>query len=104
MPKKESGAFTLAPLHDRVIVKPIQKEEKTSPSGIIIPEMGDKERPMRGEVVAVGPGKYDEDTLIPMSVKVGDEVIFSKYGYDEVKVEGQEYLILSESSILAVIK
>lgn len=109
MPKAEtlSSAQTnspkLQPLGDRVIVKPVSKEEKTTSFGIIIPESADKERPAKGTVVAVGPGKTEDGTLLPMNVKVGQEVLFSKYGYDEVKVDGQEYYILSESSVLAII-
>lgn len=102
--KTSVGGFSILPLADRVVVKPVGKEEIASPSGIIIPDTVDKEKPERGTVVAVGPGKYDEDTLVPMTVKVGDTVLFSKYGYDEVKVDGIEYFILSEGSILAVVK
>ena len=94
----------ITPLHDRVVVKPADKnEEKQLASGIIIPETVDKERPYKGVVVAVGGGKYDDGDLIPMTVKVGDTVLFSKYGYDEVKIEGEEYYILSESSVLAIL-
>lgn len=97
--------ITLEPLGDRVVVKPADNnEEKVSASGIIIPETVDKEKPAKGKVVAVGAGKYDDGELIPMQVKVGQTVLFSKYGYDEVKVDGVEYYILSESQILAVIK
>ena len=93
----------LAPLGDRVVLKAVEAETTTA-FGIIIPDsVSGKDKPERGVVVAVGPGKYDEDTLIPMTVKVGDTVLFSKYGFDEVKVDGVEYLILSESSILAVV-
>lgn len=91
--------INITPLGDKVLLKPLSTE-KTSPSGIIIPDTIDKEKPEEGLVVAVGPGKDDEK----MTVKVGDKVVFSKYGYDEVKVGGEEYYILSESSILAVIK
>ncbi len=97
--------ISIQPLHDRVVVKPSEKnEEKVSASGIIIPDTGDKEKPAKGKVIAVGPGRYDEDTLIPMQVKVGQTVLFSKYGYDEVKVDGETYYILSESQVLAVVK
>lgn len=92
------------PLGDRVVVKPSEKEgEKKLASGIIIPETVDKERPAKGEVVAVGPGKVEEGKRVPLQVKVGDVVLFSKYGYDEVKIEGQEYYILSESGILGIL-
>ena len=96
--------LSLKPLGDRVVVQPAEKEgEKKLASGIIIPETVDKEKPAQGTVVAVGPGKYEDGKRVPMQVKVGDTVIFSKYGYDEVKAEGQEYYILSESSILGII-
>lgn len=97
--------LSLKPLGDRVVVKPAEKEgEKKLASGIIIPETVDKERPAKGEVLAVGPGKYDNGKPVPMHVSVGDTVIFSKYGYDEVKIDGQEYYILSESNILGIVK
>ena len=96
--------LSLIPLGDRVVVKPSEKEgEKKLASGIIIPETVDKEKPAQGVVVAVGPGKYEDGKRIPPQVKVGDTIIFSKYGYDEVKIEGQEYYILSESSILGIV-
>ena len=95
--------LALTPLGDRIVVKPAEKEEKKLPSGIIIPESADKEKPSKGKVVAVGPGKFDDGARVPMTVKVGDTVLFSKYGYDEVKVEGEEYYILSESGVLAII-
>ena len=92
------------PLADRVVVRPADKnEEQTLASGIIIPETVDRERPSKGVVVAVGPGKDDDGDLIPMEVAVGDTVLFSKYGFDEVKIDGVEYYILSESSVLAVL-
>ena len=96
--------LSFKPLGDRVVVLPAEKEgEKKLASGIIIPETVDKEKPAQGTVVAVGPGKYEDGKRVPMQVKVGDTVIFSKYGYDEVKVNGQEYCILSEGSILGVV-
>lgn len=99
------GDLNIYPLSDRVVVKPADGKEETSASGIIIPETVDKEKPMKGKVVAVGPGRVgDDNELIPMQVKVGQTVLFTKYGYDEVKVDGEEYYILAESQILAVIK
>ena len=96
--------FEITQLGDRIVVRPSDKEgEKKLASGIIIPETVDKERPAKGKVVAVGPGKYEEGNRVPMQVKVGDVVLFSKYGYDEVKIEGQEYYILSESGILGIL-
>ncbi|MES2225884.1 MAG: co-chaperone GroES [Patescibacteria group bacterium] len=94
--------LSISPLGDRVVVKPASGDE-VSVSGIIIPDTASREKPERGTVVAVGPGKYDDGALVPMTVKPGDTVLFSKYGYDEVKIDGQEYFILSESSILAII-
>jgi chaperonin GroES len=96
--------LSLTPLGDRVVVKPADKEgEKQLASGIIIPETVDREKPSQGTVVAVGPGKHEDGKRIPLQVKVGDLVLFSRYGYDEVKIEGQEYYILAESNILGVI-
>lgn len=100
---KTNTKLSLSPLADRVVVQPVTREEKTL-SGIIIPDTAKPEKPERGTVVAVGPGKVgDDNERIPMSVSVGDTVIFSKYGYDEVKIDGTEYYILSESSVLAII-
>lgn len=96
----------IMPLGDRVLLKPLSPEEAgvKLPSGIIIPETIDKEKPEQGTVVAIGPGKRDESgKLIPLSVKVGDKVVFSKYGYDEVKVGGVEYYVVKEENILAVL-
>ncbi|MHB0865388.1 MAG: co-chaperone GroES [Minisyncoccota bacterium] len=96
--------LSLTPLGDKIVVQPVKKEgEKKLASGIIIPETVDKEKPAQGTVVAIGPGKYENGVLIPMQVKVGNLVIFSKYGYDEVKIEGEEYYILSESNVLGIV-
>ena len=89
----------LKPLGDRVIVE-VLEEEDVSYSGIVLPDTA-KEKPQRGKVVAVGPGRYEDGELVPLDVKKGDEVLFSKYGGTEVKVSGEEYLILRESDILA---
>lgn len=92
------------PLGDRILVKPEEAKDKKSPGGIIIPDTA-KEKPERGVVVAVGAGKRSEhNVVIPVAVKVGDTVMFSKYGYDEVKIDDEEYYVVSESNILAVIK
>lgn len=103
--KKSEGP--LAPLHDRVVVRHLSESEAGTANafGIIIPDTVSKEKPEQGIVVATGPGKYDEDgeRRIPMSVSVGDRVVFSKYGYDEVKVGGVEYFIVAEANILAII-
>jgi chaperonin GroES len=93
-------AAKLQPLADRVLVKPIEKEEKTK-SGIYLPDTA-KEKPQEGEVIAVGPGKIDDSgKRIPMDLKVGDRVIYAKYGGTEIKVDDVELIILRESDILA---
>jgi chaperonin GroES len=91
----------LRPLGDRVVVKAIEVEEKTK-GGIILPDTA-KDKPQEGEVVAVGPGRLLENgTRVPLEVKVGDRVIYSKYGGTEVKVDDEEYLVIRESDLLAV--
>lgn len=99
--------INIKPLSDRAIVRPLTDAEAgtVSASGIIIPESAKKEKPEQGIVVAVGAGKWNEDAdkRIPMEVKVGDRVVFSKYGFDEVKVDDKDYYIVSESSILAIL-
>ena len=93
-------AVKLQPLADRLVVKPIEREEKTK-SGIYIPDTA-KDRPQEGEVIAAGPGRLSEDgKRIAMDVKVGDVVLYAKYGGTEIKVEGEEVIILRESDILA---
>ncbi len=90
------------PLHDRVVVKRIDAEEKTA-GGIIIPDTA-KEKPSQGEVIAVGPGARDESgKLVPLDVQVGDRVLFGKWSGTEVKIDGQELLIMKESDIMGVI-
>jgi chaperonin GroES len=93
-------AATLQPLADRVLVKPLEKEEKTK-SGIYLPDTA-KEKPQEGEVLAVGPGKMTDDgKRVPLDLKVGDRVIYAKYGGTEIKVDEEELIILRESDILA---
>ena len=95
---------SLRPLGDRLIVKALTKEEKTV-SGIILPDTADKERPEQGEVIAAGPGRLlDNGSIAPMIVKVGDKVVFKKYSPDEVKVDDEEVLVISESDVLAIIE
>jgi len=89
------------PLGDRILVKPGESEEKTK-SGIVLPDTA-KEKPQEGEVIAVGTGRYEEGKKIPIEVKVGDKIIYSKYGGTEVKIDGVEHLILRESDVLAVV-
>ncbi len=91
----------LKPLGDHVVVKPLSKEEKTE-GGIILPDTA-KEKPQEGEVIAVGPGRLLENgRRVEPEVKVGDKVIYAKYGGTEVKIEGEEYLIMRENDILAI--
>jgi chaperonin GroES len=92
-----STKVNISPLHDRVIVKPAAAEEKTA-GGIIIPDTA-KEKPQRGIVIAAGPGKKDE----PMTVKSGDTVLYGKYAGTEINLEGDEFLIMRESDILAIV-
>jgi len=94
----------LRPLADHIIIEALDEEE-THSSGLIIPDTVSKEKPQKGKVMAVGPGKYDEDgKRMPMDVKVGDIVLFTKYGPTEVKLDGKELLVLNESDVLAVIE
>ena len=91
------------PLHDRVVVKRIEAEEKTA-GGIIIPDSA-KEKPQQGEVISVGPGGRDESgKLIPIDVQVGDRVLFGKWSGTEVKIDGTEYLIMKESDIMGIME
>ncbi|MGZ3534818.1 MAG: co-chaperone GroES [Thermodesulfobacteriota bacterium] len=91
------------PLHDRVIVQRFEEEEKTK-GGIIIPDTA-KEKPIEGKVIAVGTGKIKKDgTKIPLEVKKGDRVLYAKYGGTEVKIDGEEYLMMKEDDILAIIE
>jgi len=91
------------PLHDRVVVRRIDAEEKTA-GGIIIPDTA-KEKPQQGEIIAAGPGGRNEaGQLIPLDVKVGDRVLFGKWSGTEVKIDGQDYLIMKESDLLGVIE
>jgi chaperonin GroES len=94
---------SLQPLADRVVVKPSDEAETRTASGIVIPDTA-KEKPQLGSVVAVGPGDFQDGQRVPMDVKEGDTVVYSKYGGTEVKFEGVEYLILSSRDILAVIR
>lgn len=96
----------IRPLADRVVVRPLSDAEAghVSTSGIIIPDTAKKDKPEQGIVIAVGSGKWNEDGdgRMVMDVAVGDRVVFSKYGYDEIKIDNQDYFIVSESSILGV--
>jgi len=92
---------TIKPLEDRIVVKPLEAEQTTA-SGLVIPDTA-KEKPQEGEVLAVGPGRFEEGKRLPLDVAVGDVVLYSKYGGTEVKYGGEEYLILSARDVLAVV-
>jgi chaperonin GroES len=107
MNSTNTTGLRIKPLQDRVVVRRLTEEEMgtKSTSGIIIPDSANKERPEQGIVIAVGEGKWDEDgeKRIPMDVQIGDRIVFTKYGFDEVKMGGEELFIVSSSSILGVI-
>jgi len=95
--------MNIIPISDHVLIEPIKGEE-TSKGGILLPQTAEKERPEQGKIIAVGPGKKDETgKIIPLEVKPGDKVLFTKYGPNEIKVEDKEYLIAKEEDILAII-
>ena len=96
--------MNLQPLEDRIVVRPAEAEEKTA-SGLVIPDTA-KEKPQQGEVLAVGEGRWDEDgeRRIPVDVKVGDTVVYSKYGGTEITVDGQDVLILNARDVLAIVE
>ena len=97
-------SVNIKPLEDRIVVKPLDAEQTTA-SGLVIPDTA-KEKPQEGEVIAVGPGRFDDEgeKRIPLDVTVGDTVLYSKYGGTEVKYSGEEFLILSARDVLAVIE
>ena len=96
-------SVTIKPLEDRVLVAPLEAEQTTK-SGLVIPDTA-KEKPQEGEILAVGPGRIDDNgNRVPLDVAVGDKVIYSKYGGTEVKYAGEEYLVLSARDVLAVIE
>jgi chaperonin GroES len=94
-------SVTIKPLEDRILVKALEAEQTTA-SGLVIPDTA-KEKPQEGEVLAVGPGRFEDGQRLPLDLNVGDKVIYSKYGGTEVKYDGQEYLILSARDVLAVV-
>ena len=96
-------AITIKPLEDRIVIRQVDSEEKTA-SGLYIPDAA-KEKPQEGEVLAVGPGRVDDNgNRVPVDVKVGDHVIFSRYGVTEVKYDGEELQILSARDVLAIVE
>jgi chaperonin GroES len=96
--------MNIKPLSDHILIEPIKEEEKTK-GGIFLPDTASKEKSETGKIIAIGDGKKtDEGKIIPLSVKPGDKVIFSKYGPSEIKIGDKEYLIATESDILAIIE
>lgn len=97
-------SVAIKPLEDRILVQPLDAEQTTA-SGLVIPDTA-KEKPQEGKVLAVGPGRFDEDgeKRIPMDISVGDVVVYSKYGGTEIKYQGEDYLILSARDVLAVVE
>ncbi len=94
----------LKPLANRVFIEPLE-EEKITKSGIVLPDTAEREKPVRGKILAVGPGKMNEKgERIPVSVKVGDTVLFKKFGPDEIEIDGKKYLVGDEDDILAIIQ
>jgi chaperonin GroES len=103
LPSKERPVMKIRPLHDRVIVKRLE-EDRTSPGGIVIPDTA-AEKPVQGKIVAVGKGKILEDGKVrPVDVKVGDKILFGKYSGTEVKVDGEELVVMREEDVMAVIE
>ena len=96
--------MNIKPLSDHILIEPIKEEDKTK-SGIFLPDTAQKEKPEQGLVIAVGSGKKTDDgKIVPVSVKAGDKVLFTKYGPNEIKIDGKEYLIAREEDILAIIE
>lgn len=94
----------LHPMDDRILVEPVEEETATA-FGLVLPDTASKEKPQKGKVLAVGPGKLSEDgKRLPMTVKAGDMILYTKYGPTEVKIEGKEIYFLQESDVLAVVK
>jgi len=93
----------IRPLNDRLVIEPQEQETKTK-GGIVLPDTADKDKPMRGKVIAVGTGKYVDGEIQPLQVKTGDEVIFAKYSGTNIKLDNKEYLVMREEDILGVIE
>ncbi len=101
MATKSATSINVGPLADRVVVRSLEGNEQTR-GGLFIPDTA-KEKPQQGEIVAVGPGKYEDGKLVPMSVKVGDKVLYGKYSGTEITLDSEQFLILRESDVLAVV-
>lgn len=97
-----SAAPKIIPLHDRLVVKQ-QDPETTTAGGIVIPDTADKDKPMKGKVLAVGPGKYLDGKVQPLQVKVGDEILFGKYAGTNIKLDNIEYLVLREEDVMGIV-
>jgi len=94
----------IKPLSNHIFIEPIE-ETKTTKTGIVLPETADKEKPIKGKIFAIGPGKKnDKDEIIKMSVEIGDIVLFKKYGPDEIEIDGKKYLVGDEDDILAILE
>lgn len=101
MATKSASSVKVAPLADRVVIKPSEEAEQMR-GGLYIPDTA-KEKPQQGEIIAVGPGRFDDGKRVPMEVKVGDKILYGKYSGTEVTVNGEQVLILRESDVLAVV-
>jgi chaperonin GroES len=101
MATKTAAGVKLSPLADRVVIKALEETE-TMRGGLYIPDTA-KEKPQQGEVIAVGPGRFEKDKRVPMDVKVGDKVLYGKYSGTEVTIDNEQYLILRESDVLAIV-
>ena len=94
-------SVSIKPLEDRIVIKQLEAEQVTA-SGLVIPDTA-KEKPQQGEIVAVGPGRFEKDKRVPMDVKVGDKVLYGKYSGTEITLDNEQFLILRESDVLAVV-
>ena len=101
MAAKNVVGVKVSPLADRVVIKPLEETEQMR-GGLYIPDTA-KEKPQQGEIVAVGPGRFEKDKRVPMDVKVGDRVLYGKYSGTEVTLDGEQLLILKESDVLAIV-
>ena len=101
MATKSAAGVKISPLADRVVIKALEESEQMR-GGLYIPDTA-KEKPQQGEVVAAGPGRYEKDKRVPMDVKTGDKVLYGKYSGTEVTIDGEQYLILRESDVLAIV-
>ncbi|HET7631249.1 MAG TPA: co-chaperone GroES [Gemmatimonadaceae bacterium] len=101
MATKSASSVKVSPLADRIVIRPLEEAEQMR-GGLYIPDTA-KEKPQQGEIIAVGPGKFEEGKRVPMEVKVGDKVLYGKYSGTEVTVDGEQVLILRESDVLAVV-